>query len=104
MPTSRSPSQTGSDPTSSCFIFSAACSSVASGRMTSTSRLITSFSCIPHLLVLLALLVALFLVVLEHRPRRHFLGALAVAAGLLRLFLDVFVLALLFLAHAAHVL
>src|SRR5262249_55937258 len=53
---------------------------------------------------LLAFAVALFLVLLQHRSRGYFGGALAVAAGLLRVLLDVFILPLLFGSDSANVL
>src|SRR4029453_8230195 len=52
MPMSRSPSQTGSEPILSRRILAAACCSVTSGWMTSTSGVMISRRCIARLLLL----------------------------------------------------
>jgi len=52
----------------------------------------------------MALLVPRLFMVLHDRPRRHFLGPLAIAAGCLRAFLNMLVLSLLFTANSAKML
>src|SRR3954452_22698260 len=85
MPTSRSLSQTGSGPTSSDFIFAAASWRVASGRVHSTPRVITSLTRMRSLLSLVVLLVHLLLLSFHVRPLDDLMGLFTVGAGLVGL-------------------
>src|SRR5438094_4557111 len=82
MPTSRSLSQTGSGPMSSAFILAAASCSVASGRVHSTPRVITSLTRMRSLLSPVVLLVHLLLLSFHVRPLGDLVGLLAAGAGL----------------------
>src|SRR5882762_1423246 len=87
MPTSRSLSHTGSGPMSSDFIFAAASWRVASGRVHSTPRVITSLTRMRSLLSLVVLLVQLLLLSFHVGLLGYFVGLLAVGAGLVGLLL-----------------
>src|SRR5438093_7779990 len=87
MPTSRSLSQTGSGPTSSDFIFAAASWSVASGRIHSTPRVITSLTRMRSLLSLVILFMHLLLLSFHVRPLGDLVWLFAVRTCLVGLLL-----------------
>src|SRR5918999_888958 len=95
MPTSRSLSQTGSGPTSSDFILAAASWRVASGRVHSTPRVITSLTRMRSLLSLVVLFVHLLLLSFHVGLLGYFVGLLTVGAGLVGLLLGLLKRALL---------
>src|SRR5436190_9488001 len=102
MPTSRSLSQTGSGPMSSDFIFAAASWRVASGRVHSTPRVITSLTRMRNLPSLVVLLVHLLLLSFHVRPFGDLVGLIAARVRLIGLLPGLLKRALLLLARVSQ--